>query len=510
MSGIDGVENARVEAPVEGPALEIEVDLEAAERYGVAPGDVRRTAATLLAGLNVGNLFEQQKIFDVVVWSTPETRSSVTAIQNLAIDAADGSQVRLADVADVRIAPNLAVINRDQVSRYIDVTANTNGAGVKNDIERALDGIQFPQEHRVEVLDNEGRVVVENRGIALAVGAAILIFLLLQLAFGSWRLAGLAFVLVPGALAGGAVAAFADGGNLTIGSYAGFLALLGLSTRHAMALITRLQDRPRGSCENFGPSLALVTAQERVAACLDGDSGYGLGLLPFLFISNSFGHEIVAPMAIVILGGLVSSFAVNLFILPALYLQFATGPEKAPSPCTTHYQSGGGFSVMIDTTTITPRNILTGVITVALLLISAVALLALMGDSASETASGAATKPQPYTVGEKDAETGIASVTLVEKAAERTGIETASVTEAGAVREGSSGTLAVPYSSLWYDAKGGAFVYVVTAPLSYVRAPITVDYVEGDQAILSAGPEAGTEIVTQGVAELYGAESGLK
>ena len=79
----------------------------AAERYGIAPGDVRRTAATLLSGLTVGNLFEQQKVFDVVVWSTPDTRASLTAIQDLAIDAADGGQVRLADVADVRIAPNL-------------------------------------------------------------------------------------------------------------------------------------------------------------------------------------------------------------------------------------------------------------------------------------------------------------------------------------------------------------------------------------------------------------------
>jgi hypothetical protein len=165
---------------------------------------------------------------------------------------------------------------------------------------------------------------------------------------------------------------------------------------------------------------------------------------------------------------------------------------------------------MIDTTTISPRNIFTGVVIAALLLISAVALFALVGDQSSETASGAATKAQPYEVGEKDPETGIASVTLTEKAAERTGIETGSVTEAGAVREGSSGTLAVPYASLWYDAKGNAFVYVVTASLSYVRAPVTVDYVEGDRAVLSAGPDAGTEIVTQGVAELYGAETGLK
>jgi hypothetical protein len=165
---------------------------------------------------------------------------------------------------------------------------------------------------------------------------------------------------------------------------------------------------------------------------------------------------------------------------------------------------------MINTDAFTQRNLITGTIVVVILAVCAVSLLVFVADSSSDTASGAATKAQPYEIGEKNAESGIAGVTLTEKAAERTGIETAAVTEAGAVREGSSGTLAVPYSSIWYDAKGAAFVYVVTAPLSYVRAPITVDYVEGDQAFLSAGPEAGTEIVTQGVAELYGAETGLK
>jgi hypothetical protein len=156
-----------------------------------------------------------------------------------------------------------------------------------------------------------------------------------------------------------------------------------------------------------------------------------------------------------------------------------------------------------NTTTFIQRNIGTAIL-VVLLAVCAISILVFVNDSSSETASGAATKEQPYTVGEKDPETGIASVTLVEKAAERTGIETATV------EGGSGGALEVPYSALWYDAKGNAFVYVVTAPLSYVRAAVTVDSVEGDKAVLSAGPDAGTEIVTVGVAELYGAETGLK
>ena len=165
---------------------------------------------------------------------------------------------------------------------------------------------------------------------------------------------------------------------------------------------------------------------------------------------------------------------------------------------------------MIGTMSISQRNIFTGIITAALLAVCAVALVVLVNDSSSDTAEGGTVKAGPAVIGEKDATTGLASVTLIEKAAERVGIETVAVTAAEAVREGSSGTLSVPYSAILYDATGASFVYTVTGPLSYVRAPITVDYVEGDQAILSEGPSAGTEVVTVGVAELYGAETGIK
>ena len=165
---------------------------------------------------------------------------------------------------------------------------------------------------------------------------------------------------------------------------------------------------------------------------------------------------------------------------------------------------------MIGTMSISQRNILTGVVMAALLAVCAVALLVLVNDSSSDTAEGVTAKAGPAVIGDKDETTGLASVTLIEKAAERVGIETVAVTEAEEVREGSSGTLSVPYSAIVYDAKGNSFVYTVTGSLSYIRAPITVDYVEGDQDILSAGPSAGTEIVAVGVAELYGAETGIK
>jgi hypothetical protein len=165
---------------------------------------------------------------------------------------------------------------------------------------------------------------------------------------------------------------------------------------------------------------------------------------------------------------------------------------------------------MISSTTFSQRNIVTGVIVSALLAVCAVALVVFVTSESSETAQGGATEAGPAVIGDKDESTGIASVTLIEKAAERLGIETVAVAEAEAVREGSSGSLAVPYGAILYDAKGSSFVYTVAGPLSYVRAPITVDYVEGDRAILSAGPPVGTDVVSVGVAELYGAETGLK
>ena len=120
--GVNGVADPQLALPVEEPTVEIEVDLAKAERYGIKPGDVRRAAATMLSGLQVGMLFEDQKVFDVVVWSTPETRQSLTNIRELLIDTPGGGRVRLQDVADVRVASSPNVIHRESISPYIDVT----------------------------------------------------------------------------------------------------------------------------------------------------------------------------------------------------------------------------------------------------------------------------------------------------------------------------------------------------------------------------------------------------
>ena len=121
LAGIEGIVDLAVEAQIEEPYVEIEVDLAKAEAYGIKPGDVRRAASTLLVGIEVGSLFEEQKVFDVVVWGTPETRHSLTSVRELLIDTPGGGHVHLEDVADVRVASTLTTINREALSRRVDV-----------------------------------------------------------------------------------------------------------------------------------------------------------------------------------------------------------------------------------------------------------------------------------------------------------------------------------------------------------------------------------------------------
>ncbi len=207
LAGMDGVVAPRVLLPVDEPTLEIEVDLAVAAKYGVKPGDVRRTAAVLLSGLQVGSLFEEQKVFDVVVWSAPDKRQSMTDINELLIDTPSGGQVRLGDVADVRIVSSPTVIHREAISPYLDVAFNIQGrsvAAVMADIRTSLESFTFPLEYHAELQQDYARQqAAQQRLILVALVAAIGIFLLFQAAATSWRMALVTFLTLPVVFAGG-------------------------------------------------------------------------------------------------------------------------------------------------------------------------------------------------------------------------------------------------------------------------------------------------------------------
>jgi CzcA family heavy metal efflux pump len=325
IAGIEGVVDPRALLPREEPTVEIEVDLAAAQRFGVKPGDVRRAAATLLSGLNVGSLFEEQKVFDVVVWSKPEKRQSLSDINNLLIDTPGGGHVRLGEVADVRIAPAPTVMNREAISPFVDVVFSVSGRNVDavlSDVEYAMQSYPFPLEYHAEVQRDYQTQQRVQEGILLSgIIAAIGIFLLLQAAAASWRMAFATFLTLPAMLVGGLLAAFLTGGTSSSVSLFGLYAILGLGVRSAILLVRHYHLLEQEG-EAFGSDLVLRGSGERFTPMLMTTLATGLALLPFVVLGNIPGYEVARPIAIVILGGLLTTILLNLFILPALYLRF--------------------------------------------------------------------------------------------------------------------------------------------------------------------------------------------
>ena len=336
LAAIPGIKDDHVDLQLDTPQVQVEVDLAKAAAYGLKPGDVRRAASTMVAGEEVGDIFRDGKAYDVMVWSTPETRSNVASISDLPIDTPSGSVVRLGDIANVTIEPEPNVIERENGSRRIDVAANVSGrdlGSVVADVKKVLAGVQFDRGYHAELLgEYKERQDAQNRLFGLAIVAGIAILLLLQTAFASWRLATLIFLTLPMALVGGILAVFATGGVVSLGGLLGFFTVFGIAARNGILLVNHLQHLERFEGETFGPSLVLRGARERLAPILMTSLATALAVVPLVALGDRPGHEVEYPLAIVILGGLATSTLLNLFVVPSLYLRFAKrGPER-PAP----------------------------------------------------------------------------------------------------------------------------------------------------------------------------------
>ncbi len=332
MAGVAGVVGAKANIHSEEPQVEIEVDLAAAEQRGIKPGDIRRQATTLLSGIHVGNLYEEQKVFDVLVWGQPELRSSMTNIDQLLIDTPDGSQVPLGELAEVRIAPAATVIERDAVSRFVDIGADVSGRSieaVKADIESSVQQLPIPFEYHMEVLsDAQGLQANQQRLIAIAIAALIGVFLVIQAGIGGWRLALALFLTLPMALVGGLLAAVIAGGVLSIGSLFGLLTVLAIAVRNGLVMVNHVQRLAQEEGDSVEPEVVVRGAADRVAPIFMTALATIVALLPMLIGGGIAGNEMLGPLAAVMVGGLITSTLLNLFIVPALYLRW---PSTLPT-----------------------------------------------------------------------------------------------------------------------------------------------------------------------------------
>lgn len=336
ISGVDGTIDEHVTLQTNVPQVSVEVDLARASTYGIKPGEVRRTAAAFISSEEAGDIWRNGKNTEVHVWSAPKARYSVESVRNLLMDAPDGRKVPIGDLAEVKVVSTPNQILRENGSRRIDVGANV-GEGkalgdVASEVQRRLDAIDFPAGYHAQLLGEYKEAKAAQDRLLLFAGVALLgILFILATAFNSWRLALLVLFTLPMALMGGVLGAYFTGGVLSLGSLVGFFTVLGIAARNGILMINHFQHLEREEGEPFGRALVLRGAKERLAPILMTSLAAALALVPLAVAGDLPGHEIEHPMAIVIIGGLITSTLLNLFVTPSLYLRFAHRRQRRTS-----------------------------------------------------------------------------------------------------------------------------------------------------------------------------------
>lgn len=324
---LKGVADVHIEHQTVQPEVAIEVDLAKAQGYGLKPGDIRRAAATYVAGIEAGSLFQHEKVFQVVVWGEPSTRQSLTSISDLLIATPNAQWVPLNKVANVSIVSTPSLIKHETVSRYVDISLNVSGdnpAIVMNNVKEILKNTTFPLEYHA-VVRGMDQPLMQLRLLIIALVIAIAVFLIFQAAFDSFTLAAIIFFTLPSVLIGSVLTAFTlDDSSFPV--LLGLLAVYGIATRNVIMLIKHYQSLEtqeaditkrvaRGTSERFRPIVISLLA----AAII---------LLPFVWCGNIPGLEITGPIALVIFVGLFTTALYILFIVPSLYLRWGHKREE--------------------------------------------------------------------------------------------------------------------------------------------------------------------------------------
>jgi CzcA family heavy metal efflux pump len=334
MQDVPGVVDLMVEPQIELGQVRIEIDRVAAARYGVLPGQLAEALETALGGESVGQVLQGQRVFDLVVWFDPESRSNLETIAQTLISTPSGARVPLGQLARVKRATGPNTINRENVSRRIVVQANVQGRDLNSivtDLQQRMAGVQraWPAGYYVEYGGQfESQQSAMRRILLLGSFTVVAIFLALFVALGSWKLALQVMVNLPLALVGGVLAVYVTGGVLSVASLVGFITLFGIATRNGIMMLTHYQHLERTEGVPFGDALIVRGTLERLAPVLMTALAAALGLLPLALSVGQPGKELLQPIAVVILGGLLSSTLLDQLVTPALYRRFGNTSAK--------------------------------------------------------------------------------------------------------------------------------------------------------------------------------------
>ena len=335
IEGIDGLVDVSVEQQTETPQLQIRARRQALAQYGISMQDFNRYVQLAFPGAKLGDIYEGQRRFDLVLRLDSSYTATAQQVGRSLIDTGYGSKVALEDVADIISVGGPGSISRENVQRKLVVQANVSGRDVGSavqEIQHTLESqIALPEGYRIEYGGQfESAQSARKTLLVTTILAVFVIFLLLYAEFHDAALSLMVLMGLPLALIGGVLAVFATSGIICIPSIIGFITLFGVATRNGILLVSRYRHMQQegalledavlhGSVDRLNPILmtALTSA---------------LALVPLVFNGDAPGNEIQSPMAVVVLGGLVSSTLLNIFVMPLLYRWYARRTAQGDKP----------------------------------------------------------------------------------------------------------------------------------------------------------------------------------
>jgi CzcA family heavy metal efflux pump len=327
MAQVPGVVDLSTEAQADIPTLKVRVDPGAAARQGLETGAVAEALQTARVGHTVGQVLEGQIAFPLVVRYAWNESTELEAVGETQIQTPDRRQIPLSSVATIQRDRGPNFVMRENVQRRIVVQSNVSGRDLRsvvNDIQaRAAQNVRMPQGYHVEYGGQfESEAQASQQLLWLSLGAVIAIFFILSSVFSSSRDALLIMVNLPLALIGGVIGVYLAGGMLSVASMVGFITLFGIATRNGIMLVSHIRHLQEH--EGVTDFHAAVTrgATERLVPILMTALAAGLALVPIALSAGEPGSEIQAPMAMVIMFGLLSSTALNMVVVPILYDRF--------------------------------------------------------------------------------------------------------------------------------------------------------------------------------------------
>lgn len=324
------------------PQLQIQIDRQAAARYGVSVAHISELIRLAIGGEELTQVWENQRSYGVFVRFPEETRSGAEAISNLMIDTPSGAQVPLSQVANVTLSEGPNVIWREAMNRRLSIDASIHGrdlAGVVTDIKKGLEGIELPKDYFVVFGGQYQNQQQAMRSLVIAtVISLFVVFMLLFLALGKLSDALVILTTLPDAFVGGIIALLITGETLNVSSGVGFIALFGIAVQNGLVLLTQTHGfEAQGLSKEAAvrqASIGRLRPKLMTASCA------ALGVIPIL-LSSGVGAEIEKPLSIVLVGGLVTSTLFTLLVLPTVYVLAERVREH---PRITRFTGGNGKS----------------------------------------------------------------------------------------------------------------------------------------------------------------------